>query len=155
MNPLLWPATYRIGLYGAFVLALFFAGWYVNGMRWDAKYKGLESAYAKAATLAEEKARRETAQLQTAIEAERTTKDEHIQAITARLDIALGQLRVRPSRSTTQAPAACASSPATGAQLSREDAEFLAREAARADAISARLLYCEAAYESARRALAD
>ena len=152
MNPLLWPATYRIG---AFVLALFFAGWYVNGMRWDAKYKSLESTYAKAAILAEEKARLQTAQLQTAIEAERTTKDEHIQAITAQLDTALGQLRVRPGRSTTKVPTACASSPATGAQLSREDAEFLAREAARADAVSARLSYCEAAYETARKALAE
>lgn len=152
-----WIGLINLRLVGiiAACIGLFFGGWYVNGSRWDAKYKTLERTYATAAVQAEEKARHETAQLQTAIEAERTTKDEHIQAITAQLDTALGQLRLRPSRSATKAPASCASSPATGAQLSREDAEFLSREAARADAISARLSYCEAAYETARKALAE
>jgi len=136
-------------------LAIFTAGAAVNGYRWTAKYKTLQTTYATAAALAEEKTRQETAQLQTAIEAERTTKDEHIQVITAKLDAALGQLRLRPSRSAAKAAITCAPSAATGAQLSREDSEFLAREAARADAISARLSYCEAAYESARKALAE
>ena len=38
---------------------------------------------------------------------------------------------------------------ATGAQLSREDAEFLAREAARADAVVAGLKACQTTYRAA------
>ena len=135
--------------------ALFFGGWYVNGSRWDVKYKALEHSYATAAVQAEEKARKETAQLQATIESERKKKDDQLQIVTNRLDTALVELRKRPSRSAAKASTSCAPSAATGAQLSREDAEFLAREATRADAISARLSYCEAAYEQARKAMSE
>jgi hypothetical protein len=42
---------------------------------------------------------------------------------------------------------------ATGAELSREDAGFLTREAARADALRAELNYCYQMYDEAKKSL--
>jgi hypothetical protein len=60
--------------------------------------------------------------------------------IVSRLDDALEQLRSRPSRLPEPARTACTGS--SGAELSREDAGFLAREAARADKLRAELDAC-------------
>jgi hypothetical protein len=73
-------------------------------------------------------------------------KDEAIQNIHARLDGALGKLRDRPSRPASGAvPAPPSNCPgATGAQLLRDDAEFLVRLASRADTIAAERDACYA-----------
>ena len=66
-----------------------------------------------------------------------------------RLDTALDQLRQRPERLTdlSDAPRAhCAGG--TGAELSRTDAEFLSREAARANEIRAGLIECYAVMDA-------
>ena len=80
-------------------------------------------------------------------------KDEKINTINRKLTDTLRLLSQRPSRpsnpSATPNREAC-----TGAQLYREDGEFLAREAARADEVAAERDYYYERYENARRTLA-
>lgn len=85
--------------------------------------------------------------MQAAADNARNIKDAEITIICSQLDAALVSLRERPLRSANVPGAACTCAPATGAQLSREDAEFLAREAARADAAIANLIACNKTYE--------
>lgn len=80
-------------------------------------------------------------------------KDEEIKAINSRLDSALSSLQHRPSR-TDNTPTPGARGTCTGAELLREDGEFLAREAARADKILKERNYYYEQYERARKALA-
>lgn len=63
-----------------------------------------------------------------------------ITAIESERDAALERLRNRPVRTIEAASPNC--SGATGAQLSREDAEFLTREAARGDEYAIALQAC-------------
>lgn len=88
-------------------------------------------------------------------------KDDAIAHIVADRDAQLAELLRRPSRGSAPASASTVASngPAivgsTGAELFREDAEFLVREAARADTVRASLLACYAQYETARSTLAS
>ena len=74
----------------------------------------------------------------------RTQKDAQITAINNQLFDAISQLRSRPSRTQSAANG----QNRTGATLSAEDAEFLVREAARADQIRAGLQACYAQYDA-------
>lgn len=78
-------------------------------------------------------------------------KDNEIQAIDAERDAAIAELRNRPRRpapGTAQSPAnGEAASGCTGARLFGDDAEFLIREAARADTIRVALNACYAQYD--------
>lgn len=80
----------------------------------------------------------------------RATKDAKITDLNTKLSNALSLLRNRPSRSDP-APSgeAC-----KGTELFREDAEFLTREAARADQLIIERDYYYERYEAARRELA-
>lgn len=75
-------------------------------------------------------------------------KDETIRSINARLLDALDGLRNRPKRSSTAAGNTANCQGATGAELSKPDAGFLEREAARADTLRAGLDACYRQYES-------
>jgi hypothetical protein len=80
-------------------------------------------------------------------------KNAEIKNIRAELDLALDELRKRASR--VPVPNASGSAKgATGVELSREDAGFLTREAARADSLRAELNYCYRIYDEAKRSLA-
>ena len=74
----------------------------------------------------------------------RTEKDAQIQAINTQLLDAVSELRQRPSR----AQDAANGQDGTGRALSAEDAEFLVREAARADLLRSSLQACYAQYDS-------
>lgn len=74
----------------------------------------------------------------------RKQKDAQIADINARLADAISQLRSRPSR----AQAATNGQSCNGASLPAEDAEFLVREAARADQMRTGLLACYQQYDS-------
>ena len=74
----------------------------------------------------------------------RKDKDAQIKAINDQLVDAVSELRKRPSRSEQ----ASAGQSCNGASLSSEDAEFLIREAARADQIRVALKACYDQYES-------
>ena len=74
----------------------------------------------------------------------RKDKDAQINAINSQLVDAISQLRKRPSRSEQ----ASNGQSCNGASLSAEDAEFLIREAARADTIRAGLEACYKQYDA-------
>jgi len=74
----------------------------------------------------------------------RKDKDDQIKAINSQLVDAISELRKRPSR----AEQAANGQNGTGATLSAEDAEFLIREASRADQIRVGLEACYKQYES-------
>lgn len=76
------------------------------------------------------------------------TQNDSLAGIAAGLRADLERLRQRPERPAAAAGVSAAAQPAcpgaTGAELFRSDAEFLAREAARADDIRAGLVACYA-----------
>ena len=74
----------------------------------------------------------------------RKDKDAQITSINAQLVDAISELRKRPGR----AQASSNGQGGTGATLSAEDAEFLTREAARADIIRTGLSACYQQYDS-------
>ena len=74
----------------------------------------------------------------------RKEKDEQIKVINSQLVNAISELRKRPSRTAeTNTGQSC-----NGASLFAEDAEFLIREAARADEIRVGLIACYKQYEA-------
>ena len=83
-------------------------------------------------------------EIKTATDQIRKAKDEQIANINAQLANALVELRKRPSRTTTVPSNGQGS---TGATLFAEDAEFLTREAARADIIRTGLEACYKQYD--------
>ena len=74
----------------------------------------------------------------------RKEKDAQINAINNQLVDAVSELRKRPSRTAETSAGSCG----TGTTLFAEDAEFLIREAARADQIRAGLDACYKQYDS-------
>ena len=104
-----------------------------------------------------EQTTRTTTNLEAAADQLSKAKNATIKTISLRLAAALDGLRNRPERpadpilpSTSEAGA---NTGCTGAQLYRSDAEFLVREAARAEQLIADLAQCQARYEQARGAL--
>jgi hypothetical protein len=95
-----------------------------------------------------------TGDLQAKADKERASKNAQINSLNLELDESLKRLRNRPERPASDMPKAPGTGGnGTGAELYREDAEFLAREAARADKLRARLNQCIAAYNAAKEAL--
>jgi len=83
-------------------------------------------------------------QHQAAADQIRKDKDAQIASINTQLVDAISELRKRPGRSQTSSNGQSG----TGATLFAEDAEFLTREAARADIIRTGLSACYAQYDS-------
>jgi hypothetical protein len=130
---------------GCVVCAIAFcAGWYINQNRW-------EKRDAERIVKLTEVTKKVQDTIHAAYVVERNAKDEEIRSISKRLADALSGLRDRPSRTTSTITGVGKGS--TGAELSREDADFLVREAARADEVVADRNACYAVYESARIAL--
>ena len=142
----------KLGAAVAALLVAFTSGWIINGWRWNNTALKLAAAQTKALIDAERKSRKQELALQAAADAARSTKDAEITIIRNQLDAALVSLRERPLRGANLPGAAGTCPPATGAQLSREDAEFLAREAARADAVVASLHECYSIFNRSRTA---
>jgi hypothetical protein len=95
-----------------------------------------------------------TGDLQAKADKERASKNAQINSLNIELDESLKRLRNRPERPAGDMPQATgAGGNGTGAELYREDAEFLAREAARADRLRIAINQCRAAYNAAREAL--
>ena len=132
------------------ICVVFAAGWLVNGWRWNSKLQAIIAAQTEARIAAEKKSRTLEQTLQAQINAERNRKDVEINIIRSQLDTALIELRKRLARGSNVPSATGNNSPATGAQLSREDAEFLTREAARADIVLSNSAACYKSYEAIR-----
>jgi hypothetical protein len=120
---------------------------------WDTAKAEQYAEYAKG----QEAARQKEQQLQYEADRLRRDKDAQIRNINARATALANSLRDRNSRSTAADPSAGdtgtgqTGSRCTGSELSREDAEFLAGEAARADQLRAALRQCVAQYEALDR----
>lgn len=80
-------------------------------------------------------------------------KNDEIHAIQSRLAAALVQLRQRPARRADVPAAAAACAGATGTDLARPDAEFLARYDSLALSYQSELGHCVAQYNAAKAAL--
>jgi len=138
----------KIAIYAAIALALIaaYVGWanHQQGIGYDRR-----QAEQTAADLAASAENRRIEQRRQSMAGEITkAKDAKIRHINDLLVAALDELRNRPERRSSAAgdPADCKGS--TGADLSRPDAGFLAREAARADTLRAGLEACYAQYDS-------
>jgi hypothetical protein len=139
---------YKILAVAALVAAL------IGGYAWWADHQqdiGYNRRVAEqtAADLQATKANFRTSELRAEAAANITkAKDEKIRRINDLLVTALDELRHRPERRSATADDSANCKGSTGADLSRPDAGFLAREAARADTLRAGLQACYAQYES-------
>lgn len=120
------------------------------GLHYIDKHYAIEAVKAKYERERKELATR-TERATQALEASSVQKlkerDEKINRISADLDVALERLRHRPSRNT-KAPGTTSS--CKGSELYREDAEFLTREAARAERVMEERDFYYNQYEEAR-----
>jgi hypothetical protein len=121
--------------------------------KWDKEKNEIQTQSAKVAA----DALATTKTLATTIEAQRTDTNAQIATLNATVARAVSGLSNRPARdsagSVPRDPATGAAVGATGANLLRQDSEFLVRESARADKLRLQLAQCQAAYNAAREAL--
>jgi len=120
---------------------IFIAGWSINGWRYEKKIANEKIAQ-------ERVIQQKEAANQAAADQIRKDKDAQINAINDQLANALIKLRSRPSRSQYSTNIG---QDGTGRSLSAEDAEFLIREATRADEIRTALDACYKQYNSITR----
>lgn len=120
------------------VLTTFFAGWTVNGWRYEKRIAQEKIAQEKVIQAKEAEHQAEADKI-------RKDKNAQIDAINNQLFSALSELRNRPSRSKYSSNIG---QDGTGRSLSAEDAEFLIGEAARADKLRAALDSCYQQYDS-------
>ena len=119
---------------------------------WDKEKAKLAEEYAKAQQAAREKEQ----QLQTQADQLREETNAKTQELAVRAASLADSVRKRPERTAPAstvsgtAGAVCPACSCTGAALSREDAEFLVREAARADELRIALDACVRQYETVR-----
>lgn len=144
-----WPA--RLAAVLALALLLLGAGWRIH-TKADAGGYARAQADAAAASLAQSQFWRQREQDSTQALLTIQQKAAHDKRnLQRRIDALADSLRERPERPAESAAAPGAAHPlaCTGAELYREDAAFLVREAQRADQLRADLAACQAAYEQA------
>lgn len=115
----------------------------------------LVAEYEKKIMLEADKARKKEWQLQENADRIREDKDAKIKDVNRKLAVVLDELRNRPERPTDNSKSTGDNQACTAASLYREDAEFLTREAARADSVLAERDYYYSQYESVRRRLGE
>lgn len=123
--------------------------------QWDAQTIERQQA------MKQETERREQAETQLQAEADKRIQEKEIEItrLNANIDRLLDQLRKRPQRPSDagvpQVTGTESNGPGcSGRELYREDGEFLAREAARAEKLRLGLIECRGAYQSAQDTLA-
>lgn len=118
--------------------------WTVRGWRADAEIAALRATIAQGVASAATEARAIERKQQEAVNGILAQQNADLGAIADRLRIDLERLRNRPARPAANLPGtpAAACPGATGAELYRADAEFLTREAARADELRTGLEAC-------------
>jgi len=123
----------KIALFALAVLGAGYTGYSIEAGRFE-RYKMEQAAATQKAQELH----------QVAADEIRKDKDAKIASINNQLLDAVSQLRSRPNRSQSASNGSCG----TGATLSAEDAEFLEREAARADILRTGLEACYEQYDS-------
>lgn len=148
-----WPMNPAIILAAVIAIAISGGvGYYKGGKdkqaEWDAEK--LEIANAFAAELA--RVREREAVLQDAADKLRKAKDDEIRSVNARADALFKRLRDRESRAEGMPETASVGrGSCTGAQLYREDGEFLVRLAREADELRIAYKQCRDQYETIRQ----
>lgn len=131
------------------VLGVFLAGWFINGWKWEAKYQSLLTKHSNEILQVQEKAKIAERKIQAAADRERKFKDAKVSDINATRDgIINGLHNTRASRKDSVTRNTTPFS--DGTKLYREDAEFLIREAARADQVMAEWQACYRVYQEVR-----
>lgn len=141
-----WTVAKYLGL-GAIGLVI---GWTINGWRLNASIASLKASYAEEVGRVLTEARNREKNLLEASERFRKDRDAKVKNLNRKLQSVNAELQQRKKRDSRESTDTAACSGATGAELSREDAEFLAREAARADTVAENLNYCIAQYNKLR-----
>lgn len=137
-----------IGLLSKYLLpavaAAAVAGFALAGLQ-TYRLANLRTAVAEASAQAQARARAQEAAWAVKVNQIQEVQRVEVQSIAAERDAAIASLRNRPARRMpATATASSDGAGATGAQLSRPDAEFLAGLAYRADATAAALRSCQA-----------
>jgi hypothetical protein len=153
------PIVLRVLPYVGLVVFGLVIGWQVNGWRLNTKLEALEANYARQYAAAQQKAREAEQSMQAAADKLRRDKDAQINSLNSRVRTLTAQLQSRPQRPSTSsitpdARLGLTAKGCSGAELYREDGEFLVREAARADTIRESYKQCTAQYEKARKIMA-
>ena len=115
---------------------------------------GAQAAQAEALAAAQEEMRVREASLQAVAAKQRKEKDREIRSLNARVDELLNSVRNRPSRGDKGGlsdNSGIGHGSCTGAELYRDDSEFLVRVAREADEIRLAYKQCMAQYEAARQ----
>lgn len=133
-------------------------GWQINGWRLNSQIADLKENYAKQYAAAQQETRKKEQSMQAAADEIRRTKDAQIRTLNARVSTLTAQLRERPQRPsvssiTPDARIGFVATGCSGAELYREDGEFLVREAARADTVREGYRQCAQQYEAVRKNL--
>jgi hypothetical protein len=142
-----WYLAKYLGL-GAIGLII---GWTINGWRFEARIATLEASYAKEVGRVLTEARNREKSLLEASERYRKDRDAKVKNLNSKLQSVNAELQQRKKRDSRESTDTAACSGATGAELSREDAEFLARLATEADSVAENLNYCIRQYNSIRK----
>ncbi len=121
--------------------------------KWDAEEKERSDQSAKVAS----DALAVTKSLQATFDTQRSQTNAQIAALNSSLAGAINGLSNRPARaadgSVPRNPSTGSTIGATGADLLRQDSEFLIRESSRADKLRLQLIDCQRSYEAARAAI--
>lgn len=146
-----------MGKYVAVVLValgvLLGAGWAIdNNARTSVKAE-MTIEYQKKLDEAEKKAKEAEDNLEAELQSTRKERNERVKALSATIGNLRNELRNRPYRPTDNSTTPQSGTTCTGAQLYREDAEFLAGEAARAESVRIERDYYYEVYENARKEL--
>jgi hypothetical protein len=136
--------------YGGLLAAGVLIGWITNGWRLNASIASLQASYAEERGRVLQEVRNREKSLFESSERIRKDRDAKIRNLDGRLRTVTAELQQRQKRDSRESTDTAACSGATGAELSREDAEFLAREASRADQVVENLNYCIAQYNKVR-----
>lgn len=149
LDPRLWLAALAIAA------AMFFVGKYDERRVWVAREA---AASATAQTKLDEATKRADiadSTMKTKVKEAEDEKDKQVAVVNRKLDTALNELRSRPARRANAGAQGagtvgqCAG--ASGAELSKPDAGFLTREAARADSYIIELNACNVRYDDVAR----
>lgn len=154
---MLWLLN-RYVVFGIGVLVLLTAAYFKgvsNGKasvqtKWDSE----KAAQIIALDAAKDKIRQTERQLQLNADKARKEKDDAVNRVKRNYDSVIAGLRQRPSRDGIKLPSSTgfaeSATGCTGAELSREDAEFLVGEAARADRLRVELEACYTTYDDVK-----
>ena len=125
-------------------------GWSINGWRLNASIASLKASHAEEVGRVLTEARNRDKSLLEASERLRKDRDAKVKDLNRKLQSVNAELQQRKERDSRESTNTTACSGATGAELSRQDAEFLVREATRADEVVVQLNYCIAQYNKLR-----